>query len=180
MTVPDWIPPETWHVGDDLDAATLNRRVRDQMTILLQRPLTVLTNSATQSITTNTNTAITWDTITQDDDGMAMSGTPVTNIYAQREGTYQVWLNVTFASNGTAPNLLQSSIWLNNASATRRWDFQSKGSGSVDYVRCSTGTFFLNAGEFFTAHTFQDSGSNMLTKIISNTPSLIVMWLGIS
>jgi|SoimicMinimDraft_4_1059732.scaffolds.fasta_scaffold77238_2 hypothetical protein len=180
MPVPDWLPPETWQVGDSMNAATLNRRIRDQMTILLRRPLTVLTNSAAQVIATGTNTVITWDTITQDDDGMGMSGVPVSNIYAQREGTYQFWFNITFASNGTAPNTLQSSIWLNNNSATRRWDYQSKGSSATDHVRCSSGSVFLNAGEYFTAHVFQDTGANMSTKVISGTPSLAVMWLGVS
>lgn len=180
MPIPDWLPPETWQVGDTLNAETLNRRIRDQMTILLRRPLTVLTNAAPQVITSGTNTTLTWDTITQDDDGMAMSGVPVSNIYAQREGTYQIWFNVTFASNGTAPNTLQSSIWLNNVAGTRRWDYQSKGSSTIDHCRCSSGTVFLNAGEFFTAHAYQDTGANMSTKIISGTPTLAVMWLGVS
>ena len=179
MPTPDWLPPETWQVGDTLDAATMNKRIRDQMTTLLRRPLTVLTNSATQSIANGTNTTITWDTITQDDDGMAMSGTPVSNIYAQREGTYQFWFNLTMASNGAASPTLLSSIWISNSSTLRRWDHQSKTPATADQVRCSSGTIFLNAGEYFTAHVYQDSGSAMNTKIISNTPSLIVMWLGV-
>jgi hypothetical protein len=180
MPTPDWLPPETWQVGDTLNAETMNRRIRDQMTILLRRPLTILTNSATQSIAAGTNTVLTWDTITQDDDGMAMSGTPVSNIYAQREGTYQIWFNLTFAFNGTAPNTLQSSFWLNNNAATRRWDYQSKGSSAIDHCRCSSGTVFLNAGEFFTAHVYQDTASAMSTRIANGTPTLAVMWLGVS
>ena len=180
MPVPDLLPPETWLVGDELDANTLNRRIRDQMTVLLRRPLTVLTNSATQTLTTGTNTTITWDTIVQDDDGMAASSTPVSNIYAQREGTYQFWFNITYANNGTVPQTLQSSIWINNSSTTRRWDYQSRGSSVIEHVRCSSGIVFLNAGEFFTAHGYQNTGANMTTKIVSNTPSLIVMWLGVS
>jgi len=180
MPTPDWLPPETWQVGDTLDAATLNRRIRDQFTVLLRRPLTVLTASASQTVATGTNTTITWDVITQDDDNMAMSGTPVSNIYAQREGTYQFWYNITFNSNGSTVNTLQTSVWLSNNSTTRRWDYQARAASSIESCRSVTGTMFLQSGEFFTAHAFQNSGANMTTRVANGTPSLIVMWQGIS
>lgn len=185
--MPDWTYPETWQVGDTFDANTLNRRVRDQTSILLRRPLFVAHQSAALTLVNGDN-AVTFDTIDVDDDGMAMTGStgvqspPVTNIYAQREGTYQIWYNTTFTGNGTACPNISASIWITNNSGTRRWDYQAKGHTTSGQYLCRsvTGTISLNVGEYFTARCFQNTGANMTMPVINNTPRIVVMWLGIT
>lgn len=178
----DWLYPETWQVGDTLDANTLNRRVRDQNTVLLRRPMFIAHSASAQTIATATDTVISFDTIDVDDDGMAMAGAPVTNITVQREGAYQFWLNTSNGMTAATPTNLQTSIWISNATGSRRWDLQARGWGvaSWSYCHSQSGLLFLNVGEYFTCHTYQDSGGNTTMAAENNTPRIVVMWLGIT
>lgn len=183
--MPEWIYPETWQVGDDLNADTLNRRVRDQNITLLRRPMLVARMTASQSLVQSTNQPLTWNTIDVDDDGMALDNTGgvYTDFYAQREGTYQVWLNVGMQGNGSGGGEWQTSIWL-NGSTTRRWDLQSgtvTTSGKLWY-HSQTGIVSVGQGETITARTFASAGTTNITIPGSSngTPRLVIMWLGIT
>jgi hypothetical protein len=176
----DWTYPETWQVGDNLDANTLNRRVRDQTTTLLRRPLMVAHNASAFTLPTGSDTRLTFDTIDVDDDGMAMGGTPVTDFYVQREGTYQIWCNVEANGNGTAAPIFRVGLLL---SATyRRWDVITKlhSNSGVGFTSSTNGTAILSVGERVGVVMYQNSGFNVTVAAINNAPRLVIMWLGIT
>ena len=111
-----WKYPESWKVGDKLDAATLNTRIRDQNIVLLKRPLTVAHSSVDQTSPITSWHAVTFNTIDNDDDGMSQEVLPTTNFYAQRPGIYQVWANVDYRTPGGA-NTYALALWLNGNSS---------------------------------------------------------------
>ena len=178
----EWLYPETWAVGDNMDANTLNRRIRDQFGILLRRPLLVAHNSADQAVSTSSDTAISFDTIDNDDDGMAITGTPATKFYVQRDGAYQFWLNVTMVGNGVGGTIFQTSVWINGTTAGRRWDMQATTTninGKI-YAHSQSGTVFMSAGEYLSAMSYQTTGANITLQASNNSPRLALMWLGVS
>ena len=179
MPIPDWQYPETWSVGDNLDAETLNRRVRDQNTILLRRPMLIAHASADASQAGGSVT-MSWDTIDKDTDGMVITDTPATTFYIQRDGTYAMFLTVTMAGNGSScPTMLAG---LNVNGSTRRWDEISgmSSTSGQQLIFCSQGMIFMSAGEYVQAWTYHNSASSETIKAVNNTPRLVIMWLGAS
>lgn len=177
-----WTYPPTWKVGETLNAANLNTRIRDQNTVLLRRPLTAAHSTTTLSIPTSGhgNTNLTFDTIDQDDDGMVVQTTPVTDFYIQRAGTYQVWLNVTFSAPATATDCM-SGLLLNQTNT--RWQIQGRipGFAGTGFSHSLSATLFLSVGEVITAQVWNGSATATLgTQAVNNTPSIQIMWLGVS
>lgn len=185
--MPEWSYPETWGVGDELNADLLNRRVRDQTSLLLRKPMLVARMTAVQTIPNASGTALKWDTIDQDDDGLALDNTGGTysDFYIQREGMYQFWLNIamTGSGGGTAAPIWETQMFINGN--TRRYDQQmstTKTSGQTWY-HSHTGTISLAQSETLTTRTYQDTGANVSLPGNASTngvPRLVIMWLGIT
>ena len=179
----NWNYPETWKVGDTLDADTLNRRIRDQNKVLLRRPLTVATHSSDQNVPTSGhgNYPIQFDTIIQDDDGMVLEDTPVTDFYAQREGCYQVWANVEYINpSGAATHMLSLSI--NGTTLRYRMQHRMGGWGTAAsdaFANSVSGIIYLNVGEFLQVQAWSSlTASNLVIKSANNCPRVAMMWLG--
>jgi len=176
-----WTYPTTWKVGDTLDADTLNARIRDQNKILLKRPLTVMTMSADQTVPVSGsgNYVLQWDTIVNDDDGMVIEDTPMSDFYAHRAGTYQVWLNVGFNGLSAADTVMACATV--NGSA-RRWDnqYRMEAFSGVFFPLSTSGLIFLKVGEFIEFQAWNGSGSSTVTIPggLNNTPRAAIMWLG--
>ena len=175
-----WDFPATWKVGDTLNADTLNSRIRDQNNLLLTRPLTVATMSANQTVPVagSGNHVVTWDTIVQDDDGMVLESTPMSNFYAQRAGTYQFWLNVGF--NGlAAADTVMGCVTLNGTD--RRWEnqYRMEAFSGTFYPISTTGIVSMKIGEFLQFQTWQSSASTVtMPGATNNTPRACIMWQG--
>jgi hypothetical protein len=178
----EWDFPVTWRVGDTLDAATLNARIRDPNIVLLRRPLTAVHNSADQTSTNAVDLTVSFDTIDNDDDGMVVTALPATRFVAQRSGTYQFWFNVTVLGNGTTGQSLNTSVWINGDVNQRRWDCYTGLTATTgkQYCRSTTGMLFLAAGEYLTAQLYQNSAAVTTVKALNGTPSFKLLWLGIS
>jgi hypothetical protein len=178
-SAPDWAYPETWNVGDRLDAETMNRRVRDQNTILLRRPMLVAHTTASQTVATAVDTMLSWNTIDEDDDGWAAAGTPATRFYCQRDGTYQFWLNVTGQGNGVSGTTFQTSFWINDI---RRWDVQTTftPTSGKQFAHSTTGLIALVAGDNIKCGAWQNTTANVTVPVVANSPRFAIMWLGIT
>jgi hypothetical protein len=185
MAITEWVYPETWKVGDLLDEETLNRRVRDQNALLLRRPLLIASCSAPITLGVG-DTPLTWTSVDVDDDGMCVTDVPATSFYVQRNGNYQIWLNITATGNGSACPTFRTGIVLNgiapSSQSTRRWDVVSSGitTNGLNFCHSLTGMVFLSAGEFFSVALFQASGINLTLPAVNGTPRLAVMWAGVS
>lgn len=176
-----WSYPATWKVGDTLNASNLNTRIRDQNTVLLRRPLTVAHVSANFSIKVagSGNTNVSFDTVDQDDDGMVIQTLPTTDFYVQRAGTYQVWWNVTFASQAAATDCMAGLLI--NGTATR-WQVQGRipGFNGTGFSHSLSATMFLAVGETITPQVWNGSATTMTCQAVNNTPRIEIMWLGVS
>lgn len=177
-----WTYPPTWKVGDTLNAANLNTRIRDQNTVLLRRPLTVAHASANSTIKVSGsgNTNLSFDTIDQDDDGMVIQTLPTTDFYVQRAGTYQIWFNVTFATLSTATDCM-SGLLINNANT--RWQVQGRipGFSGTGFSHSFSAVMFFSVGEIITPQVWNGNATTTMTcAAVNNTPRIQIMWLGVS
>lgn len=172
--------PKTWSVGDKLNADNLNTWVRDQNKILLRRPLTVANSTVNQTIPTSGhgNYVVTFDNIIQDDDGMVLEDTPVTDFYAQRAGTYQVWASLDFVSL-SVQNTVMMTLAINGTNLLYRQQHTCAAATGLDVGMCVGGTFFMGVGEYLELQAWNSSGSSTQTlKSLNQSPRLCIMWLG--
>lgn len=179
-----WHYPDTWAVGDKLDADTLNTRIHDQNAVLLRRPITVATyTGGDQTIPTSGhgNYVVQFDTIIQDDDGMCLEDTPVTDFYAQREGSYQVWANGSYINPSSASTYMLC-IAINGSTLRYRSQHRMAGFGTAaadTFGNSTSGIVFLNVGDTIEIQTWsQLTGTNLLLKGNNNCPRVAIMWLG--
>src|SRR6266705_6138756 len=101
----DWPQPETWHAGDEINAALWTERVYEPLGLLLRRPLTIMRRTTTFTAVGNTGSqAISFDTVDLDDDGMVITATPTDKIYAQRAGVYALHFAATITGNTQTGN----------------------------------------------------------------------------
>lgn len=183
---PDWKYPETWQVGDTLDAATLNSRIRDQNSILLRKPLTVARRTTNHTLTSGGVWAVQWDTLDIDDDGMdvqgAVAGGTLDTFYIQRDGTYQVWYTACFAGN-TFSGDIDINCYIDSSVTYRRWDSQARmcTNNAQWYFRSVCGTMFLKVGENLQFTAWQDTGHDMTFRCPAfGCPRVAILWLGIT
>jgi len=176
-----WKYPESWKVGDKLDAATLNTRIRDQNIVLLKRPLTVAHSSVDQTSPITSWHAVTFNTIDNDDDGMSQEVLPTTNFYAQRPGIYQVWANVDYRTPGGA-NTYALALWLNGNSSFILYRQQKRYGGfgaTIDFAHSLSGIVALGVGDYIQLNSWNGSGVDILTlSALNNCPRICIMWLG--
>ena len=176
-----WSYPTTWKVGDTLNAANLNSRLRDQNTILLRRPLTVAHVSANFSIKVagSGNTNVLFDTVDQDDDGMIIQTLPTSDFYVQRAGTYQIWWNVSYATQAGA-NDAMSGLLIDNT--VTRWQVQGRlpGFNGTAFSHSMSCTLFLSVGQIITPQVWNGSASTLTCLATNNTPRIQIMWLGVN
>lgn len=169
--------PDTWKVGDTLNADTLNTRIRDQNNILLRRPLTVATMSTTQSWGSG-NLTLGWDTIVQDDDGMVLGdASPTTQFFAQRAGSYRFWCSI-----GITPLATQQGVALTalvNGVTIFQNTYRMEARTTLPMFLNCTGLVSMSPGETFKMFAFNSLGTSTLTiQNTNNTPSIAIMWLG--
>ena len=176
--------PQRWRVGDTLNAATLNERIRDQNVVLLRRPLTVAHATSNQTIAANgASVPIVFDTIDQDDDGMAISSGSVSDFYCQRTGTYQVWFSITIATLSAA-TYYSAGLMIDTATtAAGRWVAATRmpGFNGTGFSRAISATLFMSAGETITPVVTNGNTTTAITCAATNsTPRIALMWMGIT
>lgn len=177
-----WSYPSTWHVGDTLNAATMNARIRDQNTILLRRPLTVahVSSNFNIKVSGSGNTNVSFDVVDQDDDGMVIQTLPTTDFYVQRAGTYQIWFNVTFGTLSAATDCM-SGLLINGANT--RWQVQGRipGFNGTGFSHSLSAMIFLSEGETITPQVWNGNATTVMAcQAVNNTPRIQIMWLGVS
>lgn len=172
-----WNYPETWKVGDTLNADTLNSRLRDQNNILLRRPLTVATMSATQTWGSG-NLTMGWDTIVQDDDGMVLGdASPTTLFYAQRQGTYRIWCTVSITTLSTAQVVALTAVF--NGVTLYQNECRMEARSGLPFMMNVSGLVTMSPGESLKMLAWNGLGTSTLTlQTANNAPSLAIMWLG--
>lgn len=169
------VPAErTWNTGDIVTAALLNSNLRDAVNFLLNPPLFVGYQAASQDILTTANTPLAIDTNVVDTYNGHSTTSNNSRYYAQVAGWYSVIASVEFDGNATGSR----EIFLVASSGSLLYTAsQVYNAGSAGNVNLNTGTWpvFLNVGDWIAADVVQFSGSTINT--IAGASGLAVTWL---
>jgi len=166
--------PRTFNVAEYETSAYLNS-VRDALNFLLNRPLAVLTQSATQSVGNAAWTALSLDATTTDSYSMHSNSVNNSRAIAQVAGWYTVSGVAAFATNGTG----------GRGALTARNGTHMPGSGSLLGVVSTQPTVaptsafpvFLNVGDYVEIHGFQSSTASLSTTSSTDLAcSMCVTW----
>jgi hypothetical protein len=183
MVNKDWSDPQTWSVGDTIDAETWIDRVYDPLALLLRKPLLVARRTTDLSVAAGSVTTLcSFDTIDSDDDGMVqddVSAANVTDFYAQRDGVYGVWGCATWASNTHQGTFVcATKVWVNGLKQGRRAGAFVGGGTTTDNWKGYTGSINLTEGDKVNL-VLENHDTGTALNIISqfNSPRLAIMWL---
>lgn len=117
-----------------------------------------VTKSGAQSITTSSDTLLTWDTETLDSDSIHSTSVNTGRITIVTPGTYAIGAFVEWATNATGGR--QAYIRLNGTTIIAR---DARPATSTTYFpSCSPATLYpLNAGDYLEVFVYQDSGGSL-------------------
>lgn len=149
--------PRTFNVTEFETAAYLNS-VRDALNFLLNPPIAVVYDAASQSVGNNTFTPMVCDSTTWDTYGGHSNTTNNSRYTAQVAGFYALFGSVAFGPNATGFRgiaLYKNSVALANPSYET---FVAAASGTNGVNIQATGQVQLNAGDFVECYIYQSSG----------------------
>lgn len=126
------------------------------------------------TLTTATNTLITWQADERDDYGMWTSGAP-TVLTCQVPGRYVAGLDVRFAANATG--IRAGWIELNSTTVVGRVRMAATSALQAQLTVASQ-TFSMSIGDTVRAYVEQTSGGNLDLIVAGSSPSLSLMYLG--
>lgn len=147
----------TWTVGELLTSVKLNAYLRDAVTFLLARPFATLVNPATQSITTATDTALTWSTEVADTDGGHSTVTNTSRYTVQTAGHWTFTANVPWASNATG----RREVWFRTNGTFVFSTVNMSAGASLQHGQSITEKIFMLVGDYVEAVVHQTSGGNL-------------------
>jgi hypothetical protein len=126
------------------------------------------------TLTTATNTLITWQADERDDYGMWDAGSP-TVLTCRVPGRYVAGLDVRFAANATG--VRAGWIELNSTTVVGRVRMAATSALPAQLTVCSQ-AFTMSIGDTVRAYVEQTSGGNLDLVVSGSSPSLSVMYLG--
>lgn len=159
-------PPASWGdtVRDDLEWFANNR------------PRARVYNSAAESITTGTNTALTFNTERYDTGGChsTVSNTSRLTVPSGGGGLYHIGGTITFAANATGDR----ALWIQLNGATRLVQDLRRASGTFETSINVVCDYVLAAGDYVELYVFQSSGGNLNVNASSAyTPEFWFRWV---
>ncbi len=150
-TVPS---PRTWAVGELLTAVKLNTDLRDGLNFFLSPPMAILGLTANVTVSSGSDTAISWNLEVLDRDGAHDNSTNPTRWTAQTAGWYELSAHVLFGAATTS----SVTFFLNGSGS-----FSAANIGAADTSRTSSSVStvqFFNVGGYVVTMTKQISGSS--------------------
>lgn len=151
-------PPATATLGQTPDATWLNANLRDPLLDLRGlngASVKLFRTSATQAITNNTNTAVSFQSTAWNVGTIWAIGSP-TRVTIPTSGWYSVVVNAKWANNGTGR---RSAGYRINGGATY-WALQQTAANGVD-TTTGIGYAELVAGDYLEIIVFQNSGGSL-------------------
>jgi hypothetical protein len=126
------------------------------------------------TLTTGTDTLLTWQADERDDYGMWTSGAP-TVLTCQVPGRYVAGLDVRFAANATG--VRAGWIEVNSTTVVGRVRMAAT-SALPAQLTVASQAFTMSIGDTVRAYVEQTSGGNLDLVVSGSSPSLSVMYLG--
>jgi hypothetical protein len=139
----------------------------------------VCNKDATQTFTTSTYTAVTWNLESIDTDGFhsTVTNTSRFTIPTGKGGKYQITARISWAQNTTGRRILD--FYKNGSSAPFGY-FETGAPPAVSqFTIFGTAVFEAVAGDYFECFLFQSSGGNLDTNSSSNTNQFSITYLGV-
>lgn len=159
-----WTTPRTWAVGEVVTASMLNTHVRDNELYLADPDRVRVTRSATQSLTNNTLTNLTWNTETYDTNALHDTATNTDRLVCVVAGLYEFKLNLEFAANATGFR----AIYIIHSVGTTAIaaDILPLTGAAVAPVMFCAAEYRMAVGEYVVAQGWQNSGGAL---VVGNT-----------
>lgn len=170
---PSWTAPRTWANPEVVTAAMMNAHVRDNLKFLYYRPAVKLRVDTDVTLTTNTWTTNTIDTVDFQNVAMWVSGTP-TRITPGIAGRYQIWAAPRWTASGVGGRGVRARF---NGSATNLAPlgiYRTAGAGATINRTWGLTEVALSATDYIELQTWQDSGANLDQKNLD----IVVLWVG--
>lgn len=176
-----WTTPKTWTVGEVVTAANMNTHVRDNLTFLANPARVKTKRSATQNISHNVITILTWDQEYYDTQNMH-STTSLTNrltVPSGWDGNWHLELDLEFAANATGFRGIHIVHSTSGGSATiiAKNYLPNTGVAVAAILHCST-DYAAVAGDYFYAEAWQTSGGTLATGFAA-WDSLSARWVSL-
>ncbi len=166
--------PYQWQVGDTGNAALLNAQLFNGLTFLLNPPLAVYAQSASQTFTTGGSAvALTWGTPTADTYGGYNAANP-TRYTAQVPGWYQITVGVSVGANATGNRDIE--IHKNGVTTAIAQNVGAAPTTTNNYAGDASGLVYLNGvTDYVEGCFFQSSGASLSTIITATY--LNALWI---
>lgn len=145
-------------INGALDDANVASDAGIAATKLAAVPACRVTNSADLSIPNATETALTFDTETFDNDGIHSTSANTDRLTIATPGLYLITASVSFLANATGYR--QVAIKLNGSTKLVVQEAKSNGAGNEDDLSVST-VYALVATDYVTASVYQNSGGSL-------------------
>lgn len=167
--------PRTFAVAEVETGAYLNS-LRDALNFLVNVPIAYVTQSATQTLTTSTWTAITYDQTVVDTYGGHSNSTNNSRYTAQVAGWYIVFGSACYAVNTTGQR--GAAIAKNGTRVQGAAGFAQATSALSTATPSPPTIVYLAAGDYVEIQAYQSSGGNLATVSGSDLDSsMTVAWL---
>ena len=171
-----WTTPRTWATNDSLSASTLNIHLRDNLSFLYGAPRCRVHNSAAQTLTTATFTAITMNSERFDNDSLHSTVTNTARITFATAGVYLVGGALEFVANSTGVRgaflRINGTTYISGGIHMTRTD----GGGAGEF----TATIYSFAvSDYVELMGYQNSGGNLDTVVdVNQAPEFWAVFQG--
>lgn len=162
----------TFATGEVVTAANLNNNTTAALNFLLSgKPIASMRQTLTQTLVTNNNTAITFDTELIDRDNGHSNVTNTSRYTAQTAGWYWCAGSVVFDNTQTTGKR-QAVLRVNGTSMTTNAGGPASGYSAFSVA----GLLYLNVGDYVEVWGFQNGTANMSTSTSDGGSWLHVLW----
>lgn len=167
--------PRTFTVGETETATYLNS-LRDALNFLVNVPAAYVTQTATQTLTSSTWTALSYDVTVFDSYGGHSNSTNNTRYTAQVAGWYMVFGCSSFVANATGQR--GAAVSKNGTRVQGASGFIQTTSALPPSPPSPPTIVFLSVGDYVEIQGYQNSGGNLSTNSSSDLDSsMTVVWL---
>lgn len=162
--------------GNLITGALWNAGPAASNTFLTTVPLAVVSQATTQSFTSGTAAALTYDSTQLDTDGMHSNVTNNSRLTCQVAGWYFVKAGAVWAANATGARVIQ--IYKNGVAWTYSWNTSLAVESFYDSGNETSALVQLAVGDYVEAWAQEHSGGALSTAVVSTIASnMQCMWM---
>lgn len=156
-------------------ASYFNTNINGPLSFLLAPPICQVRQTSGQTLTTSTDTAITFDTEDVDSTGMHSTSSNTSRLTAVYPGWYSAGGGISFAANATGR---RGCSWRVNAALLNGSTVAYQAPSSTFAGAARAMRVFLNVGDYLEMYGRQESGGNLATAAVTGDQSNVsALWV---